>query len=106
MSDASNFDVYLQEQLQDPAFRERFEAADRALEITFQLAELRRKRGLTQAQVASMMGARRQTISRLENPASYAQTFTALKRYAEILGGELRVCVTPREPLAGATAAT
>ena len=106
MSDVSNFDTYLQEQLQDPEFCERFEAADRALEITFQLAELRHKRGLTQAQVASMMGARRQTISRLENPASYAQTFTALKRYAEILGGELRVSVAPREPLASATSAT
>ncbi len=105
MSDVSNFDIYLQEQLRDPEFRERFEAADRALEITFQLAELRRKRGLTQAQVASMMGARRQTVSRLENPASYGQTFTALKRYAEILGGELRVSVAPREPLAGATPA-
>jgi DNA-binding XRE family transcriptional regulator len=105
MSDVSNFDTYLQEQLQDPEFRERFEAADRALEITFQLAELRRQRGLTQAQVASMMGARRQTISRLENPASYEQTFTALKRYVEVLGGELRVSVVPREPLANTTPA-
>jgi DNA-binding XRE family transcriptional regulator len=105
MSDVSSFDAYLQEQLQDPEFRERFEAADRALEIAFQLAELRRKRGLTQAQVASMMGARRQTISRLENPASYGQTFIALKRYAEILGGELRVSVTPREPHTNVTPA-
>jgi transcriptional regulator with XRE-family HTH domain len=69
------------------------------------LAELRRQRGLTQAQVASM-SARRQTISRLENPASYEQTFTALKRYVEVLGGELRVSVTPREPPASATPAT
>ncbi len=69
-SDVSSFDTYLQEQLQDPEFRDWFEAADRALEITFQLAELRRQRGLTQAQVAAMMGARQQTISRLENPAS------------------------------------
>ena len=38
MSDVSSFDAYLQEQLKDPEFRERFEAADRALEITFQLA--------------------------------------------------------------------
>jgi len=53
-----------------------------------------------------MMGARRQTISRLENPASYEQTLTALKRYAEVLGGELRVSVAPREPLASAMLAT
>jgi DNA-binding XRE family transcriptional regulator len=105
MSEGSSFDAYLQEQLQDPEFRERFEAADRALEITFQLAELRRKRGLTQAQVAAMMGTRRQTISRLENPTRYDQTFAALKRYAEVLGGELRVTVVPREPLASATPA-
>jgi DNA-binding XRE family transcriptional regulator len=71
MSDGNGFDAYLQEQLQDSEFRERFEEADRALEIAFQLAELRRKRGLTQAQAAAMMGAKRQTISRLENPASY-----------------------------------
>jgi DNA-binding XRE family transcriptional regulator len=106
MSEGSSFDAYLQEQLQDPEFRERFEAADRALEITFQLAELRRKRGLTQAQVAAIMGTKRQTIARLENPASYGQTFAALRRYAEVLGGELRVTVVPREPLASATPAT
>ena len=52
-----------------------------------------------------MKGARRQTIARLENPASYEQTFTALKRYVEVLGGELRVSVAPCEPLANPTLA-
>jgi hypothetical protein len=53
-----------------------------------------------------MMGAKRQTISRLENPASYGQTFTALKRYAEVLGADLRVSVAPRASVANAAPAT
>lgn len=97
MSDASSFDAYLQEQCEDPQFRERFEAADRALDIAFQLAELRRQRGLTQAQVAQLLGTKQQNISRLENPAYHGRTLSSLARYAHALGGELVMAVVQRD---------
>jgi ribosome-binding protein aMBF1 (putative translation factor) len=92
----SSFDAYLQEQLRDPDFRRRFEAADCALDVALRLADLRRQRGLTQAQVAEMLGTKQQNISRLENPAYRGHTLSMLSRYARVLGGELRVTVAPQ----------
>lgn len=58
MSDLeTNFDRYLKHKLRDPDFRARFEAADRAWDIALQLAVLPPARGLTQKQVAELLGA-------------------------------------------------
>lgn len=58
MSDLeTNFDRYLERKLRDPDFRARFEAADRVWDIALQLAVLRQARGLTQKQVAELLGA-------------------------------------------------
>jgi hypothetical protein len=58
MSDLEiNFDRYLERKLRDPDFRARFEAADQAWDIALQLAALRQARGLTQKQVAELLGA-------------------------------------------------
>jgi DNA-binding XRE family transcriptional regulator len=95
-TDTSSFDAYLQEQLRDPDFRQRFQAADRALDVALRLADLRRQRGLTQAQVADMLGTKQQNISRLENPAYRGHTLSMLSRYARALGGELLVTVVPQ----------
>ncbi len=65
----TNFDRYLDKKLQDPAFRARFEAADHAWDIALQLAALRQARGLTQKQVAELLGTKQQAIARLEDPA-------------------------------------
>jgi hypothetical protein len=39
----TNFDLYLEEQLQDPDFAERFEKAGKAWDVMMQLAALREK---------------------------------------------------------------
>lgn len=58
MSDLeTNFDRYLERKLRNPDFRARFEAADRAWDIALQLAVLPPARGLTQKQVAELLGA-------------------------------------------------
>jgi hypothetical protein len=54
----TNFDRYLERKLQDPAFRARFEAANLAWDVALQLAALRHARGLTQKQVAELLGTR------------------------------------------------
>ena len=96
MTDVSSLDAYLQEQLHDPDFRQRFEAADRALDVALRLADLRRQCGLTQAQVAEILGTKQQNISRLENPAYRGHSLSMLSRYARALGGELMVTVVPQ----------
>ena len=92
------FDSYLDQQLQDADFRERFQAADHALDVALQLASLRRLRRLSQEQVAAMLGTRQQNVSRLENPAYRRHSLSMLRRYAQVLGGDLVVTVVPKRP--------
>ncbi len=104
-TDKTNFELYLERRLQDPAFRERFEAADRAWDLALQLADLRRARGLTQAEVAEMLGTRQQVISRLEDPEYAGHSVRMVRRYAEALGARLDIRIVPREGAAAVPAA-
>ena len=91
----TNFDLYLERRLEDPAFQKRFEAASRAWDVALQLAALREARGLTQAQVAEMLGTRQQAIARLENPAYEGHSLRMLRRYVDALGGRLEITILP-----------
>jgi len=57
-----NFKDWQAEQYHDPDFV----AAERELEPGYQVARLRIQRGLTQAQLAKMVGTRQPSIARLE----------------------------------------
>jgi DNA-binding transcriptional regulator YiaG len=56
MKQKTNFDKYLEEQLQDDDFATRFEKAGEAWEIALQLAALRKKSGLSQKELARRLG--------------------------------------------------
>jgi transcriptional regulator with XRE-family HTH domain len=53
-------------------------AADRAWDIALQLTTLRQARGLTQKQVAEMLGTKQQAIARLEDPAYAGHSLSML----------------------------
>ena len=93
----SNFDRYLQEKLKDPGFRARFEAADQAWEIALQLTALRQARGLTQKQVAELLGTKQQAIARLEDPTYSGHSLSMVRKYVEALGAILDITVIPAE---------
>ena len=48
----TNFDRYLEAQMQDPAFAARFEEAGEAWDVALQIAALREQAGLSQTQLA------------------------------------------------------
>ncbi len=48
MRQKTNFDIYLEKQLKDPDFAERFEKAGEAWEVDLKLAALRKEAGLSQ----------------------------------------------------------
>ena len=75
-----NFDRYLERKLQDAEFRARFEAADQAWDIALQLAALRQARGLTQKQVAELLGTKQQAIARLEDPAYTGHSLSMVRK--------------------------
>lgn len=96
-TEQTNFDRYLERKLQDADFRARFEAADQAWDIALQLAALRQARGLTQKQVADLLGTKQQAIARLEDPTYTGHSLSMVRRYVEALGASLDVTVVPSE---------
>ena len=88
----TNFDVYLEEQLKDPAFAGRFARSGEAWDVALQIAALREKAGLSQKDLARKLKTSQQQISRLESPArsrwrafrrivSFRRTRTATARF-------------------------
>ena len=55
----TNFDRYLEEQLKQPAFAERFERAGEAWDVALQVAALREKAGLSQRALARTIKTRK-----------------------------------------------
>ena len=93
----TNFDRYLERRLRDADFRARFEAAEQAWDIALQLAALRQARGLTQKQVADLLGTKQQAIARLEDPAYTGHSLSMVRRYVEALGANIDVTIVPAE---------
>src|SRR5438132_11745684 len=91
----TNFDLYLEEQLKDPGFAERFERAGEAWDVAIQLAALREKAGLSQKQLARKLKTSQQNISRLESPSYEGHSLSMLRRVAEVLHARVRVVLEP-----------
>src|SRR5438132_4760583 len=92
----TNFDLFLEEQLRDPDFAERFKRAGEAWEVAMQIAALRQKAGLSQKDLARKLKTSQQNISRLESPAYEGHSLSMLRRVAEVLGATLRVTIAPK----------
>ena len=94
----TNFDRYLDDQLKDPAFADRFERAGEAWDVAVQIAALRRQAGLSQKELAKRLHTSQQQISRLESPGYEGHSLSMLRRVAETLHARVRVVFEPEEP--------
>lgn len=72
-----------------------FVASAGTLEIGYQVARLRIQRGLTQAQLAEMVGTRQPSIARLENGIS-VPSLSFLDRIAKALDARIELNFVPR----------
>lgn len=88
----TNWDRYFQSQMQDAELKRLVEAERAALEIGHRLATLRRKRKLSQTQVAATLKMSPATISRLEHNARNVTIETLLK-VARVLGAAIDIRV-------------
>jgi len=91
----TNFDIFLEEQLRDPGFAERFKRAGEAWDVALQIAALRDKAGLSQKDLARKLNTSQQQISRLESPAYEGHSLSMLRRVAHVLNAEVRVVFEP-----------
>jgi transcriptional regulator with XRE-family HTH domain len=94
----TNFDKYLEEQLQDPAFATRFERADEAWDVALQIASLRRQAGISQQELAKRLKISQQQISRLESQGYEGHSLSTLRRLAKVLNARVRVVFEPVTP--------
>lgn len=78
------------EQIQNPEFV----GAVQESEIGYQVARLRVQRGLTQAQLAELAGARHSSIIRLESGQSHP-SLTFLHRVSEALQARIEITFVP-----------
>jgi len=91
----TNFDRYLDAQLRDEAFAERFAQAGAAWDVALQLAALRKAAGLSQKALAHKLRTSQQQISRLESPGYEGHSLSMLRRVARALHAEVKVTLEP-----------
>src|SRR5207244_1980574 len=91
----TNFDKYLDEQMKDAAFAERFQKAGEAWEVALQIAALRERAGFSQRDLARKLKTSQQQISRLESPAYEGHSLSMLRRVARALNARVRVVLEP-----------
>jgi predicted transcriptional regulator len=83
------FEDWEAQQLEDPEFREIAES----LEPGHQVARLRLQRGLTQAELAELVGTHQSSIARLES-GRVAPRISFLQKVVDALGGEMEIKIT------------
>lgn len=89
------FQERLREDLQDPEFRNHFEEERRALALAVKIAQLREKRGLSQKDLARLMGTSQQAISRLESGEYEGFSLRTLEKIAEATRTRLKIEFVP-----------
>jgi len=97
----TNFDLYLEEQLKDPVFAERFERAGEAWDVALQIVALREKAGLSQKDLARKLHTSQQQISRLESPSYEGHSLSMLRRVAKVLSARVRVVLESQDEARG-----
>jgi len=97
----TNFDRYLDKQLQDPTFAARFENAGEAWDVALQIAALREQAGLSQTDLAKLLKTSQQQISRLESPGYEGHSLSMLRRVARVLHARVRIVFEPAETRGG-----
>lgn len=97
MKRSTNFDRYLEEQLKNADFAERFGEAGEAWDVAIQLASLRKNAGLSQKELARRVGTSQQQVSRLESPSYEGHSLSMLRRVADALGASIHVEIQPKK---------
>ncbi len=85
------FAQYLSRRLKDPEFRGLYEEELQKLRIGLQIAEARKKRHLTQKQLAQKIGTSQGAITRIESGTYTGHSLHTLGRIAAALRANLEV---------------
>ena len=90
LKQAINFQSYLKEQLKNPKVRKHYDEAGKQLEIAYQILQLRKKVGISQAELAKRLGTTQSNIARIETGQQNFTTAT-LQKIAEAFDRDLKI---------------
>ncbi|HJQ81381.1 MAG TPA: helix-turn-helix transcriptional regulator [Lacipirellulaceae bacterium] len=89
------FEIAVQQFGDTPELRARIEQHQFNMRIAQLIYDSRQKAGLTQKQLAELIGTKQQVIARLEDADYEGHSLTMLQRIAAALGRRLEVSMTP-----------
>lgn len=85
-----DFQTYLDEQLKNPKMRKYYDEYGKQLEVAYQILKLRKKLGISQAQLAKKLGTTQSNVARIETGQQNFTTVT-LQKIAEALDRDLKI---------------
>ena len=85
------FKSRLREDLKDPEFKAHYQEERQALKLALKIAKLREKKGLSQQQMAKLMGTSQQAVSRIESGEYEGFTLKTLEKIAEATGTKVKI---------------
>lgn len=86
----TNFDRYLEKQLEDPGFKAEYEALEPEFAIVQAIINARKLRGITQKELSELTGIAQGDISKMEN-GNANPSIKTLKRLASAMGMSLKI---------------
>lgn len=90
MQKALDFQQYLKEELKDPLFRKHYEEYGKQLEVAYQILQLRKQKGISQAELARKLGTKQSNVARMETGQQNFTTDT-LQKIASVFSRELKI---------------
>jgi DNA-binding XRE family transcriptional regulator len=81
----------LREDLKDPEFKAHYQEERQAVMLAMKIAKLREKKGLSQQQMAKLMGTSQQAVSRIESGEYEGFTLKTLEKIAEATGTKVKI---------------
>jgi ribosome-binding protein aMBF1 (putative translation factor) len=94
---ATSLDDLHQRWLDDPEYKDAYDALEEEFSLAAALIEARTRAGLSQEEVARRMDTKQTVIARLESGRTMPSTRT-LKRFADATGTTLKISFDPRHP--------
>ncbi len=80
---------------EDPSFKEKLDRAGQAWDIAFQIINLREQAGLTQKELADLVGTKQSNIARLESADYTGYTLKTLDKVTRALKAKLQIKIVP-----------
>ncbi|MCP5246631.1 MAG: helix-turn-helix domain-containing protein [Burkholderiales bacterium] len=91
------FDTFKQTALKDPEVKAEYDGLSTAFEMKRQMIALRKRAGVTQEQMAVLLGTKKSNISRLESlNSSISPRLATVEDYARALGYSIKIKFEPR----------